>query len=189
MSYLPENPPLVETVEEVVQWVFEQLQQLGKSMQETLTLELRASAAEPERPREGMIVFADGTNWDPGSGAGVYVYRSSGWRRLTESPVTSSSKTIATGAITLSLPYQAIQVIVVDTESAAASDDLDTITGGVFGQILVLKAANSARTVVVKDGTNIKCAGDHSLDNEEDTITLIKDSSTWRELARSNNGA
>lgn len=28
----------------------------------------------PSRPKEGMVVFADGVNWDPGSGRGLYTY-------------------------------------------------------------------------------------------------------------------
>ena len=28
--------------------------------------------AAPTRTRKGMLVYADGTDWDPGSGAGVY---------------------------------------------------------------------------------------------------------------------
>lgn len=35
--------------------------------------------AEPDRPREGVIVYADGSDWDPGSGAGLYQYRSAAW--------------------------------------------------------------------------------------------------------------
>jgi hypothetical protein len=35
----------------------------------------------PPKPREGMIVKADGTHWNPGSGAGVYCYRG-GWTFL-----------------------------------------------------------------------------------------------------------
>lgn len=93
--------------------------------------------------------------------------------------------TIASGAITVIHAWH-----LVDTESDAASDDLDTINGGSIGQIIVITAANSARTVVVKDGTgNLKLAGDCTLDNREDTLMLLYDGITWLELARSNNGA
>ena len=34
--------------------------------------------AAPERPRTGTIVYADGTDWDPGSGEGPYYYDSGG---------------------------------------------------------------------------------------------------------------
>jgi hypothetical protein len=102
-------------------------------------------------------------------------------------PITTAvTATIASGAITASGNY-----MVIDTEAAAASDDLTTISGVVNGQHgsrLVLRAANSARTVVVKDGSgNIECAGDFSLDSEEDTITLIWDCELdkWLEVCRS----
>ena len=96
--------------------------------------------------------------------------------------------TIASGAITVTGNYHDV-----DTEADAASDDLDTINGGVDGAILVLRANNDARTVVVKDSTgNIELAGgDMSLDNTQDTITLIFDNalSAWLEISRSDNTA
>lgn len=34
---------------------------------------------EPKKLTEGLTVEADGTDWDPGSGAGLYIYRSGAW--------------------------------------------------------------------------------------------------------------
>lgn len=82
-----------------------------------------------------------------------------------------------------------------DTEGSAATDDLDTIqadTGFTLmaGQLLIVTAVNSSRTIVAKDGTgNLKLAGDCSLDNAEDTLLLMYDGSSWLEVSRSNNGA
>lgn len=42
----------------------------------------RFLAAAPAKLREGMIVGADGTNWNPGSGKGVYVYYTGAWHFL-----------------------------------------------------------------------------------------------------------
>lgn len=37
-------------------------------------------AAAPKRPRKGMTVYADGTNWNPtGAGEGLYRYTGSAW--------------------------------------------------------------------------------------------------------------
>ena len=33
----------------------------------------------PSNPVIGQVVFANGTNWNPGSGEGLYVYKSGGW--------------------------------------------------------------------------------------------------------------
>lgn len=95
--------------------------------------------------------------------------------------------TIASGAITVTGSYHTV-----DTEAAGASDDLDTINGGVDGARLVIRAVDSTHTVVAKDATgNLQLAGDHTMDNAQDTLTLIYDGAltAWLELARSNNGA
>ena len=34
------------------------------------------------KPRDGDIRYADGTNWNPGSGAGIYAYIGSAWTKL-----------------------------------------------------------------------------------------------------------
>lgn len=43
---------------------------------------LEKTTAAPARPRDGMIRYADGTEWDPGSGEGVYAYYNSTWNLL-----------------------------------------------------------------------------------------------------------
>lgn len=93
--------------------------------------------------------------------------------------------TIATGVVTVTQSYHTI-----DTESDDATDDLVTINGGTAGQVLTIRAINSARTVVAKDGTgNLQIEGDMTLDNAQDTLTLIYDGSNWLETGRANNGA
>jgi hypothetical protein len=93
--------------------------------------------------------------------------------------------TIAAGVVTATTGYHLI-----DTESAGASDDLDTVNGGVTGQIYVFRAANDARSVVFKDATgNLQLEGDFTADNSQDTLTCIYTGTAFLELARSNNGA
>ena len=55
---------------------------------ERLSQELRASQPSilldkinvaPSKPRPGMIVFADGVNWNPGAGIGYYGYKGTAW--------------------------------------------------------------------------------------------------------------
>lgn len=38
--------------------------------------------AAPDKPRTGMIRYADGTTWNPGSGEGIYFYNGSVWTKL-----------------------------------------------------------------------------------------------------------
>ncbi len=97
----------------------------------------------------------------------------------------ADSYTIATGAITITRAGY----FNIDTEASAASDDLDTISGGTNGDIIVIRAANGARTVVVKDSTgNIRTAGDFSMDSTDDRITLIFDGTNWAEIGRADAG-
>ncbi len=78
--------------------------------------------------------------------------------------------TIAAGVITITGSSHTI-----DTESAAASDDVDTINGLAEGQILILAAEDDTHTVVLKDGTgNLRLPGDVTLDNNQNHIMLIR---------------
>lgn len=81
----------------------------------------------------------------------------------------------------------------VDTEGAAASDDLATITGtgAQDGDLLLVQSANSARVVTLKDQSgNLQLAGDFALANASYKALLIYQAanSSWIELSRSNNG-
>ena len=42
-------------------------------------LYLPLSYNAPPKPRVGQLAYADGTDWNPGSGEGLYVYKSTGW--------------------------------------------------------------------------------------------------------------
>jgi hypothetical protein len=86
--------------------------------------------------------------------------------------------TIATGAITVTQSFHTV-----DTESDAASDDLDTVTAaGTSGEVVILKAENAARSVVLKHGTgNLNCVGnaDITLDDAHDFALGIYDGTNW----------
>lgn len=96
-----------------------------------------------------------------------------------------NSLTIASGAITITGSAHQI-----DTEAGAASDDLDTINGGVDGQVLYLVTASGARDVVVRhlgggtgniltaDGANITMGTTNSV------LQLMLVGSFWREVRR-----
>ena len=91
----------------------------------------------------------------------------------------STELTIATGAVTVTQGYHTI-----DTEADSATDDLDTITvAGGEGDILILRPASSARTVVIKHGTgNIQCVEDFdiTMDDDHEFVLLIrKNASDW----------
>lgn len=101
--------------------------------------------------------------------------------------------TIAAGVATFKNPQSTS--LVIDTEGAAASDDLDTITsagGNVEGKVLTLRSTSNVRDVVVKHDTgNILLNGlaDFTLGAAADTLTLRYNStvSKWCEVGRGDN--
>ena len=72
----------------------------------------------------------------------------------------------------------------IDTEGAAASDDLDTITGLNDGDEVILAPASGSRTVVLKNGTgNLDIKTDISLNDAEDRVRLIKETTNLVEAS------
>ncbi len=107
------------------------------------------------------------------------------WHRT--NAVSTQSVTIASDSISPSIHTPIIRV---DTEAAAATDDLATINAGFAGQFITIRPAVNTRAVVVKDNIgNIQTQSstDRTLDNTRDTLTLVYDGATWNEVAFSNN--
>lgn len=65
-------------------WLSLQLRQVADALRrpEVLSLRLVVHNAEPSKYAEGDIVRADGTNWNPGSGAGAYLRVGGAWVKL-----------------------------------------------------------------------------------------------------------
>lgn len=99
------------------------------------------------RTHNGLNVVLSDTNQ-----LATLVYNGSNWVVLPDVHQSVAfdvqTDTISGGVIT----YKGTNMII-DTEASAASDDLDTINGGVDGAVLFLKSANSSRDVVIKHGT------------------------------------
>lgn len=81
----------------------------------------------------------------------------------------------------------------IDTQAAAATDNLATLTiaGNIrAGHFLILYAANTAHVVTVKNGTgNLSLkGGDFPMTSSKHFIILLLVGTTWFELARSGGG-
>jgi hypothetical protein len=97
---------------------------------------------------------------------------------------TGTPYTIATDAITINGPGW----IIVDTEGAAATDDLININGGVTGWVITISTVNSARDVTLRDNTgNLRLASDFLVGTTVERITLQYAGTFWVELGRSTN--
>lgn len=108
------------------------------------------------------------------------------WEALRDWFTAAGTLTIAAGAITVTGGYH-----LVDTEGAAASDNLDTILGASDGDVVVLQSVNTSRVVTLRHNIgNIHLVnGNCVLDDNAKTITLIYSTSLskWIEVARAVN--
>lgn len=60
-----------------------EFQRIAQALQEqNEVLRLGTTYVAPSKPRAGDIRLADGTQWDPGSGAGFYGYYGGAWVKL-----------------------------------------------------------------------------------------------------------
>jgi hypothetical protein len=59
-----------------------ELRRIGTSLRAVEGVHLDSLHAAPDKPRDGMLVLADGTDWNPGSGEGFYGYYNAAWNKL-----------------------------------------------------------------------------------------------------------
>ena len=79
--YLSKIPPTESA--QLPDFIARELEEISRAWSEPNEfLTLDTSYKAPSKLREGMIVLADGSSWNPGSGAGVYCYRGGSWRFL-----------------------------------------------------------------------------------------------------------
>lgn len=81
------NPAPVSP-EQLPDYLFNELNRLGDILFNIDMLQLSQTNVAPgtelrrTKPRDGDIRYADGTNWDPGSGEGIYAYYNATWNKL-----------------------------------------------------------------------------------------------------------
>lgn len=82
MAYSP--GPIPATSDEILVYLREELLQIAaefNKVEEGQFLKIWQTA--PTKPREGMLVVAAGApGWNPGSGKGLYEYKSGSWVKL-----------------------------------------------------------------------------------------------------------
>jgi hypothetical protein len=82
--YYPGLAPVDGDLDSLRAYVQTELEQLSGILQVLMSQQLQLVERHvlPAKPREGVIVFADGTDWNPGAGRGVYVFSSGSWVKL-----------------------------------------------------------------------------------------------------------
>ena len=78
--YTPTNIPADDNLNKIV---YDNLVQIANVLTVVRDGHLDVVNVEPDKPAQGDIRYADGTDWNPGSGEGIYYYDSSGaWVKL-----------------------------------------------------------------------------------------------------------
>ena len=80
MKYFPEPMPFNPSLANLTEWMHRELQRVSDAVDQVH--DHNVEHAEPARPREGMVRYADGTDWDPASGEGLYYYDGAAWAKL-----------------------------------------------------------------------------------------------------------
>jgi hypothetical protein len=80
MAFEVEQPP--HDINSLANYVRRMFDRVATQFRQVDNVRLPELHVEPAKPRTGMIVLADGTDWDPGSGAGFYGYRGGAWHLL-----------------------------------------------------------------------------------------------------------
>lgn len=175
MPYNPTPPPRTRPeLQEIYDYLEQELQSIAREMNETLNLDLRTTYSAPDRPREGMIVQADGTSWNPGAGAGTYKYQSGAWVKFGNATHTHSLADITDDGALAALnqadvanigPIANSRVIgratagSGDAEELTLSQVLDFVGSAARGDILVRGASTWARLGIGSANTFLKSDG------------------------------
>lgn len=83
MSYQP-TPIPSDAPAGLRSWLAAQLREIANALSapDVMRVRLAVLHAEPEKYADGDVVMADGSDWDPGAGAGVYARVSGAWVKL-----------------------------------------------------------------------------------------------------------
>jgi hypothetical protein len=79
MVYTPTRQAL-KTLDELTLYVQDQLQLISQEFARPASIRgFNVSHVAPDKPRQGMQAYADGSDWNPGQGAGVYEFDGTRW--------------------------------------------------------------------------------------------------------------
>ena len=84
MTYEPENLGTYsdEEISQLVEILSRELNRVSIGFTNVSSLLLEELHVAPAKPRTGLTVLADGTNWNPGAGQGVYTFYNNTWNKL-----------------------------------------------------------------------------------------------------------
>jgi hypothetical protein len=81
--YEPELASLeLDSIPKLLEYILRENRRISLALAGALPSELPELHVAPTKVRTGMIRLADGTDWNPGAGQGVYAYYNGTWNKL-----------------------------------------------------------------------------------------------------------
>jgi hypothetical protein len=127
MAYAPSPFGSFTTLDEVGRFLQAELARVSAGIGEAENGYQEVLNVAPTKPREGLVVYADGTNWNPGSGAGLYEYVGGAWRRLFAAAVPDASTTV-----------KGIVELATDAETQTGTDTTRAVTPAGLASVTAL---------------------------------------------------
>ena len=83
-QYEPRTTPVFENqdLRNLTSYIYRELREISQTFTGIQAIQLQETHVPPPKLVKGMLVLADGTNWNPGSGRGFYAYDGTTWRYL-----------------------------------------------------------------------------------------------------------
>jgi hypothetical protein len=80
-DYIPSPAPTAPSgSQQLVEWLIREFNGIRAAF--SGVYDMPVTTKPPTSVTEGMLRYADGTEWNPGSGKGVYIYNGTAWVKL-----------------------------------------------------------------------------------------------------------
>lgn len=79
MVYVPKLLPNFKSFEDAEKFLADEYLAIARELQLEEYKQLKVLHASPAKPRRGLLAYADGTDWNPGSGEGLYRHNGTIW--------------------------------------------------------------------------------------------------------------
>lgn len=141
---------------------------------------LQTLYAEPKRVFDGMVVIADGTTWNPGSGAGPYARIAGAWSKMAAGVTFTLSSTVQTSATLNVSATSGVYVALCDCTSNAITVNLPTAVGN--AAMIVVKKTDASANAVTVDGFSAQTIDGGAtavIGTKDASISLVSDGTNW----------
>lgn len=85
-KYQPDPIGNPQSISDLVAYLVREHQRISNALNSSLPQELEELHQEPRKKREGLLAVADGEDWNPGSGRGIYVWAGAVWTLIRAMP-------------------------------------------------------------------------------------------------------